>query len=364
MRWMRVIAGAVAMLLMANSAYSAINLVTPTPSTIRLNSQGGAVITVRWAARSVFPGQRTISSSVGELRVNGVVVATPGRALSRQVSGNVATARFTERIRVSRTIAKQLAAGAAVEYRRRFTDGTPDTMANAATFRLSSSGALSLSNLTLRFDDETQYRVVRESAPLTARARVNTIGRGVFEGTWEVAGPSDASGGAFRPIARERKVLAGSRATVFESPALPTDRPGLYAVRFVPVRDPFDRELSESFVALRYAVAPGGEVVVVGLRGPGPGAALTSSTRFSWSPMRGASTYRLEFHRQSVGRASVKTRVAAVEVGGGVVGTRLRPFTVARIERGRAAYWRVVAYDSEGTAIGASPLRSFGVARK
>ncbi len=342
------------------AAVAAVVSVQVSPDPILVNARGTGIATVRWTVQvSQTASPSPVTSTEGEILVNGVPLETPGGVLTRSITSlGVTTARFTERIRISREAVNALRSGASVTYSRTFADADSGQNLQAGV-DLSGLGALAIVDATVRFDDDSLYRVVAEGDDLRARARLSTAGRGIFDGTWEVSGPTGASTGTFRPISRTRRNLAGARSTVFESPDLPTDRPGLYFVRLVP--DPSaQRDTANTFNVLRYYVLPGPDQTDgISLITPQPGARVTTSTRFSWSPVDGADRYRIEF----LGDGSIGLggrRVAALDLGAQGASTQLRPFTVERIRREGATLWRVLAFDDQGRLLSASPARDLG----
>ncbi len=329
---------------------------TATPGTLRINDKGTSVVTIRWAVGSTFsvPTAATLSSPVGELIIGGPTVATPGGLLSRSFAHaglGTETIRFSERIRITRAQAREIASGVTGFYRRTFDDGA-GTVTVDIPITVTGSGALSILNFDLRFDDDSLQRVVGRDAALTARMRLTTAGQEVFDGTWQVAGPT-GQGTAFRTLDRVRKVISGSRTTIFESPQLPTSQPGLYRVRFVPGTGA-DPNFAGSFPELRYTVSARAATPLIALDAPAPGASATSATLFDWQPVQGASLYRLEFLGSGAGGAA-GPRVAALDTDASQA--RLKPFTLARIAASGPVFWRVVAFDTAGNTLSVSALR-------
>jgi hypothetical protein len=134
-----------------------------------------------------------------------------------------------------------------------------------------------------------------------------------------------------------------------ESPALPTDRPGQYRVRFVVDGD------GEGFddPVIAYIVTPGQGLATIDVTAPAEGAALASRTRFRWGAIAGAARYRIEFLNEVdlTPLASVETAQAEVVV---------RSFTLARLNTGAPLVWRVLALDESGQVIARSPQRRIG----
>ena len=192
-----------------------------------------------------------------------------------------------------------------------------------------------------------------QNASITARAVVSTAGEGRIDASWEVAGPD---GGQFRPIARVRQVLAGSRRTVFESPPLPTDRAGNYIVRFATQqnfsghggnrRDPLCRDTGRGCGTIELDLARAGESASAGKNHSGGARSA------------GAASYRLEFLEGGAGGIENGTRIAAVDLR--APEARLKPFTLARLRDRTPVFWRVLAYDGDGNIVATSPARQLG----
>jgi hypothetical protein len=350
---------ALAVLLFSGAAAIAdVVSVNASPDPVRINTSGTALVSVRWdvTINSLPAGKVTITSTQGDLVVGGFAVPSPGGVLSRKVTYNGSgpqTYTFRDRIRISRTHAKQIGDGATAEYSRSFIDSSIYPGGDDVQIvPRSGGGVISLRDISIEFDDDTQFRSVAQNASITARAVVSTAGEGRIDASWEVAGPD---GVQFRPIARVRQVLAGSRRTVFESPALPTDRAGNYIVRFATQQNfSGTAEIDE----IRYVVTPGGAAVPLSLIVPRAGESASAGTPFRWSQVSGAASYRLEFREGGAGGVGNGTRIAAVDLR--ATEARLKPFTLARIGARTPVFWRVLAFDGNGNVMSTSPARQLG----
>jgi hypothetical protein len=335
--------------------------VSATPGTVSVNAGGSSTITVRWrvGVTSRLPGLVTVTSPQGELQVDGVPVPGGGGALSRTIRHSGAGTQFvtfTERLSVDRTTARRLGAGADGRYLRVFSDAQGPATGIVA-LRGSSGGGLALRNFDLRFDDQSRFRVVATDAALTARLRATSAGSGILQGSWEVSGPTGTQGDGWRPIGRVRQFLAGSRSTVFESPALPTGRPGTYRVRFV-AEPRQGRDAGTGVPVLQYSVTGArSDTPSLGLVEPRAGAGLNAAIRFRWAAVPGARAYRVEFFADS----GMTRRLAAVDTAG--TGTGLRPPTLARLAGADPLLWRVIAVGADGRALAVSPARRLGGGR-
>jgi len=335
------------------TAAQAAGPVTVSPAAVSINDAGATVVTLRWqvGVTSSFPATISVSSATGTLAIGGFA----GGALTRVVQhpgGGPITITFIERLRLDRTTAKRISQVGTTTYSRVFTDINGSSTVVSVALQSTGGGALSTRNFSLRFDDETSARVVGKNAALSARLNLTTNGNGVFAGAWEVAGPS-ASQGGFRPIKRIRRVLAGSRRTIFESPALPTDRAGVYRVRFV-TNSGVPRGAGEVVPVLTYTVTNTATAPGLDLLAPQAGSELSAATRFRWRPVAGATRYRVEFLGADAG-STVASRIAALDVT--ATATSLRAFTLRRLATHSTVYWRVIAFDAQGALIANSPLR-------
>ncbi|MCG6883767.1 MAG: hypothetical protein LJE62_08450 [Silicimonas sp.] len=354
-RFLLVVASLFAMPFAAGATVTGVSV---SPDPIVVNERGSALVTLRWRVEVTTSLPVTLESASGTV-IGGPVAETPGRRLSKRVSAaGVSTHRFSDRIRISRAAIAALASGSTVVYQRSWNDGSGAVVENVA-LTLGSGGELSVRNASLRFDDGSYYAIVDEGAPLAAVLRLTSAGAGRFDGIWQVSGPAGTGSAAFRPVGRVRTTLAGSRTSVIESPALPTDRPGLYRVRLLPGPSA-GADTAGTFPILTYVVTGAAGPDALGLLSPAPGKAVTPSTRFSWDGVPGASLYRLEFFRASGTGGLAGRRVAAVDLPGGATSARLKPFTFDRIRRADAALWRVVALDANGRPVAASPARRMG----
>ena len=333
-----------ALLLLALPA-KAVDFATVSPGTATIDGRSSTILTLRWTVGVSGPaGTVTVTSPYGTLD-NGNTSQTVGGPLRRTVrlTGTSATVVITERVRIDLGTARRILDEGAGSFSREFNDGT--AMSATATVDLAASNRpttdLSFREFSLSFDDRTLYRVVRPGAALTGVLSVTSAGRGNFQGSWEVSGPN---GGGFRPVGRVSRFLIGSRAATFQSPQLPTRRPGTYRLRFSA------GDGASNSPAITYVVAPDGSTGAIGLNSPAPGTTLTGATEFRWTGMQGAARYRIEFLLPGSTRP-----IAAAEVPG--TAARLRPFTLARLNgRGEIA-WRITAYDAAGNPVARSQER-------
>jgi len=350
------------LLLLAAPAF-AVDSVAPTPSTIVIPETGNAQITIRWRvslSSSVLPGDTsvTINGAVGTLLVDATPVPLPNSAVSRTViysPPGLQTFTVIDRIRIDRTTAQLIANGSTATFSRVFSDTeTIGTATGLVALDTGPNSALGFRQFDLTFDDASRYRSVAQSEALQARLSISSSGRGTMRGVWEVAGPDNQT--LFRGVGRATQPLVGNQRVVLESPELPTDRPGIYRVRFVP-----DGRLSptaEDIAApISYVVARPADVTSVGLISPQPDGFLSTNQRFAWNAVDGAVGYRLEFLNPNA--AGAATRLAAIDIV--TTSTTISPVTMARLVAETGVTWRVTAFDAEGTPIARSAQRGLRV---
>jgi hypothetical protein len=332
-----------------------IDSVSVQPTSVLVNPLGSTTLTLRWRLNlsSSVPATTTVTSTDGTTNLGNML----GQALSKPVShpgGGVIVVTITERLFIDRTSAQIIAQTGPGTYNRVFTATGGSTAVASVALQPSSGGSLSFRNLDLRFDDGSNHRTVAAGGALAARLTATSNGRGVLAGSWQVSGPSSAGGNMFRTVERVRRVVAGARRTVLESPPLPTGQPGIYQVRFV-FDGTADGGADPATVQLTYSVVgPQDRQTVVRLLSPAPGDRLSGATRFSWQPVSGASRYRLEFLSDEPGGLGF-ARLTAVDTT--EPAAELRSFTLQRLLGPEKVYWSVIAVGPDGQQIAISPGR-------
>ncbi len=338
----------------------AVTSASSNPASFRINDAGQSVISIRWqvdvSLTSGTPTTILVSSPSGALGIGGISGGMISKSFRHPGTG-IVTVTLNERLRVDRTTARRISQVGTTTYARTFADNTTlGTATSTVALQIISGGELSFRNFALRFDDDSLFRTVGQNQALTARAILTTNGHGTFRGSWEISGPSATQGAGFRPIRRVRQVLAGSRKTIFESPQLPTDRVGIYRLRFIPDGN-VPRGQTEAFPVLTYSVLLNGDVAQLDLLAPQAGGRLNAASRFEWRSVAGAKSYRLEFLSAGAGGVA-GDRLAAMDVKSN--SARLRGITLARLQGDRLVYWRVTAYDGNGQKLATSPIRRAG----
>ncbi len=359
------------------------------PASATIPGDAPSSVAVRWRVRIqyVFFDPITtiltarVQSPFADVFKSGTVFANLNGGLSRNVSGlqsSFQTIDFDEVVPISAALAAQIAAGSPVQLRRRFSAGTNSMLGqmtlNATTTLpptptpptptpptptpptptppTTTPFGFTIHNFEFRFDDDSQYRVVKRNAPIAAQLWVLHSGNGILRGIWEVAEPSSVSLGTprFFPLQRVRRPLAGTGRTLLRSPRLSTSLEGNHIVRFR-----IENQNQPRTSQLHYFVVPGDLQRDLEAFGPRAGAKMDRTAIFRWRPVAGAARYYLEFYTSRGGRIGPEIRpVAGVEVPGSRDATRLRAFTVARLRAHTPLSWRVVAIGRDGRMISAS----------
>lgn len=350
-----------------------INVIVPsliqasaTPSSFPATLQTGGHISTTWVVGANVSGL-VVQSGSGTFRLtpNGPVVQSVARPLSGTVAGT--TARLPEALQVPPSVVYQaLAANRGVFYYQRHFDTVPATGGADAVVEVriggSSSGALSLARLSLRFSDGSRRRIVGTDHPLRALAEINYTGAGLLQAVWEVATPPSTSGAfVFRPLRFVRQYLLPGGHVVLESPPLPVDMQGRYVVRLRLQSS----ELDSGPVALEYSVnpaihAPGPALRILSLRTPDEDARLDAATRFAWQPVANARAYQLEFYAADA-RPDTEPPRGGLLVPASTTNLLLSALARAHLESGRSYRWRVLAIDPDGRVIARSDLRELRV---
>lgn len=263
------------------------------------------------------------------------------------------------------------------QYTRTFFDesgGSVPSITATIFFKVtnSSSGALSVSQIDLRFSTNNLTEVVRTDEVLFAYANVSHAGSGIFDAVWEIATPASTSGNpVFTTIATVRKLLAAGRNVIVESPPLPTNLTGNYLVR-LRTRSP---ETDFDILQIRYSVLPTNKPVVavkkLFLLNPSNNSVVTGNTLFNWEPITGTKAYQLEIiEADSVELPSLNSLSPSLSdskedepLSAGVLlpseqqSSVLTKLVLEHLKPGRSYQWRTIAIDNDGNIIGKSEYR-------
>jgi len=194
---------------------------------------------------------------------------------------------------------------------------------------------------------------------------------------WEIADPSSTLGTpVFRPLTLVRQQLAAGGRVTLHSPALPTNRLGLYLLR-LRITDP---QLPYETPMIRYFVMNEADMprppAPMNQTAPDDNSNVGPQTQFGWTAMDSAKVYQLEVYSMpaasvgdglpDLGGGSDAEKNAAKISGPPLTGmvvpaertrTVLSALTLGHLRTGESYLWRVLALDDQGRVVGASPLR-------
>lgn len=354
-------------------------------------------VSIVWRGRAFFDRVGRVVSDVGYFTLGDPASDEPlgviRRPLMEQVIGNAdgqaMTFSFRETLTVPGEISQRAAAQGARElsYIRQFSVNGMRVI-GMQTIRLSAplpnpersiregtditASGLILRRLALRFEDGAAVASVERTDRLRAVANIDYDRAGLLEAVWEVATPATTRGKPnFRRLENVREYLGAGQEATLRSPALQTDQPGLYLLRLRLVQP----LLEQRDIVLRYQVS--GAATKAPARVPVLNAttnretALGANTEFRWRRVRNTQAYQLELYdqppeqRSSAGHDPAGTAPAAFATAPttGLVlpstteHTRLSPAVLHQLVSGHGYYWRVVAIDTSGTILAASPLQ-------
>ena len=367
--------------------------VTTNPASKNIAINTNVFVTITWKVARSDPQQAgnqavTVTSTAGYLQgaQTESLYLTVNRTLTQTkvVSGTTTYYYLTETIAIPSSIIYQALRNGdrGFLFNRLFSDGQSSRSRDVILNITGGSGALlSLTRVSLRFDNGSVERVVRPATAMTVRAQVGFTGTGRLAGVWEVAWPgTSATQPIYQPLALVRLNLAGGQ-TVIQSPRLPTTISGLYRIR-LRLTDPALPEdrlpVLRYFVFGRYGEGLPGNIRLVSPISP---SAVGRGTVFQWHPVSGAHAYRLEIFpmpraivtdsgKLDKARVSRVPEAGAERVAGAVVragkgttpGLTLGDTTIlSRLRAGQRYLWRVLALDGKGRVIAVS---TFGEIRR
>lgn len=356
--------------------------VVGTPELISVPYGGSSTFTVHWTVTDA-PPLGNVTSNSGQFETRGgrgnppTVLGTVSTSLTKSTTGSTVT--FTEMVIVPHNVAIQANRLNEIDffYRRDFTINGQAQIGRVEIDVVSRSAAsFAISRLALSFDNGAPVRVIDRKKPLRANAEITFNGSGMLQAMWEIAGPASTSGTpVFRPLLPVRQYLIGNETQTLESPALPTDSPGLHLLRFR-ITDPapgFDTPIIRYFVTDEHTR---GQLpaVPMGLVTPPNQSLLAPETIFAWEPIPGTRAYQLEIYAKSVvpedalpdlGGAidaappvlPLTPPVTGMMVPGTATRTTLSDTVRAHLISGQRYLWRVLAIGPDGDVIGESAVR-------
>lgn len=237
---------------------------------------------------------------------------------------------------------------------------------------VTASGLL-VRRVALRFDNGAAVALAGLTEPLRAQAQLHYDRAGLLEAVWEVATPASTRGQpVFHRLENVRQYLGAGQQATLQSPLLPTDEAGLYLLRLRLIQPSLEQEL----IALRYQVSgqpvASAFVPVLRLSQPSAGTALDAETEFHWRRVANTRAYQLELYDQPPSAAvpadQAEPNTAPAEMTqapttgmllkGSTDRARLSPAVLQRLQPGHTYYWRMIAVNTEGAVVAASPVQS------
>lgn len=239
---------------------------------------------------------------------------------------------------------------------------------------------LSIQRLTLNFEDLSKIKIVEPETNLTADLGVVFSGSGLLQGQWQVADTTiNADNALFRPIGVVRRQLSNSQRVEIPSPALPTQSPGKYILRFCVtvtrgdfffdgVSDPSCPDPSLS-VTTAYQVLGESVSRVIDINNIKPNnTAATVNTDFTWATVTDAVVYQLQIfsipantmNLDDIGASDVQPAfITGMLLPQGTAQTRLSDLVRSKLNKGQRYLWRISAHNQDGIMVGKSDDASF-----
>ncbi|MEO8062437.1 MAG: hypothetical protein ABI821_06795 [Pseudomonadota bacterium] len=258
-----------------------------------------------------------------------------------------------------------------VGYRRPFTSATTGRVVTGQSLidvagsaleglRDAAPGELRVLRMELAFESGRRIEVVERGAALEARLTLSYSGGGTLRGRWQVADPGGGERPFFRTVSLVRENLSPTQRATLESPKLPTNLSGRYALRFcletAAANQPEECADSSAGVQSLYEVrVPDHTVAITGLF-PAGGDAGPGSV-FRWSGVPGASIYQLQIMRAGAG-GNVEF-VTGVLVPGAAPNSILSQLALSKLEPGQRYRWRITAHDVDGGLLAKSDGAEF-----
>ncbi len=347
-------------------------------------------VTVQWNLSGAFlvaPANPRVESVVSQfIALPGeYVVGSTSRRISQSVPPEVSPSSYdvtiTENLVIPGSVTYQAYKHGATSIiiRRIFTDGeSPSLTVSTSSIQISGSNTaeLSLSRQELYFENGSVRPLINQDSTLHAITRLSYTGSGLLKGVWEIATPASTSGTpSYRILRTVRQYLPAGGDVQLRSPALSTQLPGRYLVRFrieAPVS--FNDLSLEYFVGRRPVSEP---PVNMKLLEPAGGSVLRKAQAFRWQPVTQVQAYRLEVYEKGLrsapellsdsltdsdkGEQSPEFLTGAPAAGALVPGDKvvmqLSALTESHLKSGHDYWWRVLAIGHNGKIISQSPAR-------
>lgn len=232
------------------------------------------------------------------------------------------------------------------------------TGSTLADLREPAPGELRVLRMELTFAGGRRVDIAKRGAALGAQLALSYAGSGMLRGRWQVADPGGGGAALFRTIALVRKTLGPAQTVTLDSPALPTNLSGRYALRFcleTGATTGDDCADSSAGVQTIYEVTETATNAIGALH-PATGAA-GPATAFHWDAVPGASLYQLQVLRW--GSGDPPEFVTGLLVPGATPSAALSQLVLSKLEPGVRYRWRVTAHDADGRLLARSDLAEF-----
>ena len=334
-------------LLLSPSAYAVLSSASATPATATVNITGATPVPVTWrVVRAGAPGSVTVTSSQINFLLNGTVVASTNKALSKTMNAvnNAEFFIFSEVVIVPRNILTQAAqSGQALTIERDFEEvSVVGTQTATVTAALTGGigGSLAVTQLDLVFDNGSTSCTGQTGEERTAIARIRTSGAGLLRGSWQVR--EGGALGSYRILRAIQTPVSGTGYTEIRSPRLPTitgtQRLDVRLVIDSPALNFGAPEISCSISGDDTPLQPaqtGNLVKIIAPLGP---SILNTDTLVKWEKKSGAKAYRIEILLNDHGKP-VASQMAKSEQ----TTAKLSPLTREKLEHNKHYIVRVLS---------------------
>jgi hypothetical protein len=225
--------------------------------------------------------------------------------------------------------------------------------------REAAPGELRVLRMELQFASGKRVEIAPRAASLVARLTLSYSGGGTLRGRWQVAEPGGGANPFFRTVSLVRATLAPTQRATLESPRLPTQSSGRYALRFCldagganPDEDCAD---SSAGVQTIYEVSAPAAAAITMLA-PAGGSAGPASI-FRWTAVPGASLYQLQI---MIARDGLEPQfVTGLLLPGLTAEAALSQLVISKLVPGSRYRWRVTAHDANGGLLARSDSEEF-----
>ncbi|PIE65405.1 MAG: hypothetical protein CSA26_03535 [Desulfobacterales bacterium] len=326
------------------------------PETLAITGQrgGGHKVTFNVVQPTIAVNE-TIRSNRGEFLLGGQVVGSYNRPLT--INLNQQNPSATETITVPPRVfqAMQKAGSNRVHYVRSFRpyNFRPGKAEAKVTVRTPASGELRITKMRLYFEQNNRSLIVveRNERNLTGAVDIHYNGTGLLKGYWQVGD---------RKLQHIQKHLFYGKVITLKTPRvppLPTYSEGAYRLQFI-VTEPETARVKIDFPEALYHVEVKRAVVVtaIQLQTPKKHDEFNDTVDlFSWSEVKGAKTYAVEFFEQD---AEKPFFIAYSKVPSYSLPPKLQTM---KFKAGRSYEWQVKAYNAEEIVNGESEKRVFSV---